>query len=61
MIDTKVCVNHRIVHVRDVIGLNGAIHVVDKLLDPRKHDHKDDEEEENWEDWEDWLPKWGEA
>ena len=60
MIDTKICVNKRIAHVRDVVGLNGAIHVVDMLLDPRKHGHGVDEEE-SWEDWEEWLPKWGEA
>jgi len=62
MIHTKVCVDHRLVRVRDVVGLNGAIHVVDRLLDPRKHGHEGDEdEEESWEDWEEWLPKWGNA
>jgi len=48
IIDSKLTVNHRPTVVADVVALNGAVHVIDKLLDPRpckcdhngKHDHK---------------------
>ena len=61
-IKTKVIVNHQLAHVRDIVGLNGAIHAVDKLLDPRKHCHQPPEREEQiWEDWEEWLPQWADA
>ncbi|KAF9532376.1 FAS1 domain-containing protein [Crepidotus variabilis] len=36
LIDTKIFVNHQHVHVRDIVAANGAIHVIDRLLDPRK-------------------------
>ncbi|KAF8964070.1 FAS1 domain-containing protein [Flammula alnicola] len=39
IIDTKVFVNHQLVKVPDIVSLNGAIHVVDRLLDPRSHHH----------------------
>jgi uncharacterized surface protein with fasciclin (FAS1) repeats len=62
-IKTHVIVNRQVAHVRDIVGLNGAIHVVDKLLDPRKHrhhppKHEDVDDDEDWEDWEEWLPQW---
>jgi len=62
-IKTKVIVNKQLAHVRDIVGLNGAIHVVDKLLDPRKHCHQppEREDEQAWEDWEEWLPQWADA
>ena len=62
-IKTKIIVNHQLAHVRDIVGLNGAIHAVDKLLDPRKHSHHPPEHEDelDWEDWEEWLPQWADA
>jgi len=42
----------------DIVGRNGALHIIPSVLDPRKNHHLD---EPNWEDWEDWLPQWGEA
>jgi len=70
IIDTKVFVNRELVIVPDIVGLNGAIHVIDKLLDPRKSRHghhrhggEDEEDEEvgdDWVDWESWLIQWGE-
>jgi len=62
--DTKVFVDHNLVPVRDIVGLNGGIHVITKLLDPRKHCRHDDNYEgdsDDWDDWEEWLPQWGEA
>lgn len=62
---TKFTVDGHPVLFPDLVGLNGAVHVIDRLLDPRgkhpRHPHRVDEfGEENspWEDWEDWLPKW---
>ncbi|KAF8197430.1 FAS1 domain-containing protein [Pholiota molesta] len=40
LINTKVFVNHHPVVVPDVVSLNGAIHVVNRLLDPRKKPHR---------------------
>jgi uncharacterized surface protein with fasciclin (FAS1) repeats len=42
----------------DIVGRNGALHIIPSVLDPRKNHHLD---EPKWEDWEDWLPRWGEA
>jgi len=39
IIDTKIFVNGHLVVVPDIVGFNGAIHVIDKLLDPRKAHH----------------------
>ncbi|KAH9484198.1 Fasciclin-like arabinogalactan protein [Psilocybe cubensis] len=36
IIDTKVFVNHHPVVAADVVSLNGVVHVIDRLLDPRK-------------------------
>ena len=63
VIQTHVIVNHHLVHHRDIVGVNGAIHVIDRLLDPRKHrhhppEHGEQEDDQAWEDWEEWLPKW---
>ncbi|PCH38302.1 hypothetical protein WOLCODRAFT_149244 [Wolfiporia cocos MD-104 SS10] len=69
---TVVRVNGQLVKVADVVARNGAIHVVDKLLNPMQHrpapthgspagsDYVDDVEEwtDGWEQWEDWLPAW---
>ncbi|KAF9567646.1 FAS1 domain-containing protein [Agrocybe pediades] len=46
IIQTKVLVNHRPAIVSDIVALNGAVHVVDRLLDPRPckckhHDNND--------------------
>lgn len=62
-IKTSIIVNHQLAYIRDIVGLNGAIHVIDRLLDPRKHcqhppEHKDHEDDQAWEDWEEWLPQW---
>jgi hypothetical protein len=46
VIKTKVIVDRQLAHHRDIVGLNGAIHVVDKLLDPRKHGHHPPEHED---------------
>jgi len=63
VINTKVIVNHHLAHHRDIVGLNGAIHIVDRLLDPRKpcHHPPEQEDEQAWEDWEEWLPQWADA
>jgi uncharacterized surface protein with fasciclin (FAS1) repeats len=70
IIDTKVFVNRELVIVPDIIGLNGAIHVINRLLDPRKPHHghhhhggkgeEDEEVDDAWVDWESWLIQWGE-
>lgn len=39
IIDTRIFVNRHLVLVPDIVGFNGAIHVIDKLLDPRKAHH----------------------
>jgi len=39
IIDTKIFVNRHLVVIPDIVGFNGAIHVIDKLLDPRKAHH----------------------
>jgi len=39
MIDTRIFANRHLVVVPDIVGSNGAIHVIDKLLDPRKACH----------------------
>jgi len=63
VIKTSVVVSHQLARVRDIVGINGAIHVIDRLLDPRKHchhppEHADREDDQAWEDWEEWLPRW---
>jgi uncharacterized surface protein with fasciclin (FAS1) repeats len=63
VIKTHIIVNHHLVYLHDVVGVNGAIHVIDRLLDPRKHcdrppKHGDQEDDQAWEDWEEWLPQW---
>ncbi|KAG6861886.1 hypothetical protein C0995_010592 [Termitomyces sp. Mi166 len=55
IITTKFTINgHRVV-VPDIIGLNGAIHLIEHLLDPRGHSHHG---QAVWENWEEWLPQW---
>lgn len=39
IIDTKIFVNRHLAVVSDIVGFNGAIHVIDKLLDPRPEHH----------------------
>ncbi|KDR81415.1 hypothetical protein GALMADRAFT_239299 [Galerina marginata CBS 339.88] len=71
IIDTKILVNHHPAVVVDVVGLNGAIHAIDRVLDPRgsrhghRHHHRhleveDDRADDVWVDWESWLPQWAE-
>jgi len=62
-IKTKVIVNHQLAYIRDIVGLNGAIHVVGKLLNPRKRCHQPPkhDDEKDWEDWEEWLPQWADS
>jgi len=59
-IKTKVIVDHQLALIRDIVGVNGAIHVVNSVLDPRKHYHHPPEhqDEQTWEEWEEWLPQW---
>ncbi|KAG5637863.1 hypothetical protein H0H81_002902 [Sphagnurus paluster] len=63
-ITTKLTVNGRHVFPQDIVGLNGAIHVIDHLLDPRgqhhhRHSHdKFTDADPAWVDWQDWLPQW---
>ncbi|KAH8108185.1 FAS1 domain-containing protein [Cristinia sonorae] len=59
------------VKLLDVPARNGAIHVIDKVLNPRgkkdgHHGHGPDSEvplgpDGEWEGWEDWLVKWAEG
>jgi len=63
---TKLSVNDRTVALPDIVGLNGAFHVIDRVLDPRHghcrhHGHKHyTDDEDSWDDWEDWLTEWAE-
>ncbi|PBK96460.1 FAS1 domain-containing protein [Armillaria gallica] len=54
---TRVYANGQRVAVPDVVALNGAMHGMSTLLDPRKMGH-DNDEAVDWEDWEEWLLKW---
>lgn len=58
--ETKVYANGKIVAVADIPTLNGAVHVVDAILDPRGAKGKKVDGHDAWEDWEDWLPQWAE-
>ncbi|KAG6891805.1 hypothetical protein C0993_006330, partial [Termitomyces sp. T159_Od127] len=53
IITTKFTINGLQVVVPDAVGLNGAVHVIEHLLDPRGHSHH---AQTAWEDWEEWLP-----
>lgn len=64
---TKVWANGVQVGVPDVVAMNGAVHIMGRLIDPRgkkgKHEHgegmaSDPDDAIEWEDWEDWLPAW---
>ncbi|KAF5386705.1 hypothetical protein D9615_001731 [Tricholomella constricta] len=70
-ISTKFTVDGRYVVLQDIVGLNGAVHVINQLLDPRGHHphhprpphhslYYDDfmDMDATWEDWEHWLPRW---
>jgi len=47
------------VSIVDGVARNGAIHVVDALLDPRPGHHYGFEGgKSTWDDWEEWLPEW---
>ncbi|EDR11024.1 uncharacterized protein LACBIDRAFT_232955, partial [Laccaria bicolor S238N-H82] len=61
-VTTRFLVNRQRVLLPDIVGLNGAIHVVGRILDPRKHPHHgvaENEGEDVWGSWEQWLPQWG--
>lgn len=61
-VTTRFLINRQRVLLPDVVGLNGAIHVVGRLLDPRKHPRcgvAESEGEDVWGSWEQWLPQWG--
>ncbi|KAG6878761.1 hypothetical protein C0993_008060 [Termitomyces sp. T159_Od127] len=58
IITTKFTINGLQVVVPDAVGLNGAVHVIEHLLDPRGHSHH---AQTAWEDWEEWLPQWAAA
>ncbi|EMD38694.1 hypothetical protein CERSUDRAFT_94231 [Gelatoporia subvermispora B] len=61
-------VNGHPVRLADIPTRNGAVHVIDRLLNPIKKQHPKHgeegetpmilEEEDLWEDWEEWLPLW---
>lgn len=62
---TKLSVNKHALFMFDLVGLNGAIHATDRLLDPRgRHPHHIKpnydfvDEASLWDDWEEWLPQW---
>ncbi|GJE97068.1 FAS1 domain-containing protein [Phanerochaete sordida] len=67
---TVLAVNGHVAVRADVPARNGAVHVVSRLISPRKHDKHHDadfvfsEEEavaqndKDWEEWEEWLPQW---
>ncbi|KAG6910898.1 hypothetical protein DXG01_006581 [Tephrocybe rancida] len=61
-VTTKFTINGHHV-VPDIVGLNGAMHRVNSLLDPRGHTHHGHRASGTdtrgiWEDWEQWLPQW---
>lgn len=63
-VTTRFLINRQRVLLPDIVGLNGAIHVVGRLLDPRKHPHCGvavNEGEDVWGNWEQWLPQWGDC
>ncbi|KAJ3522756.1 hypothetical protein NMY22_g11754 [Coprinellus aureogranulatus] len=52
------------IKLNDVVGLNGVIHIIDKLLCPWHHDDDDDHhhhgvdsDEDAWKSWEEWIPQ----
>ncbi|KDQ60570.1 hypothetical protein JAAARDRAFT_124834 [Jaapia argillacea MUCL 33604] len=69
---TKFYVNGQPVPFYDGVARNGAVHIIDRVLNPVKHHGKhdkpprkdydefvdDDDVDEGWEDWEEWLPQW---
>ncbi|KAF8810710.1 FAS1 domain-containing protein [Phlegmacium glaucopus] len=61
-VHTEVSVNRQPVLVPDIVGLNGAAHVIGKILDPRTCHHlrpvDSPVDEGVWENWEEWLPQW---
>lgn len=67
VVKTEVRINHHDVLVSDVVTSNAAVHIVDRLLDPRQHHAHDHEHGEvrlsndPWQDWEDWLVDWAES
>lgn len=68
---TKLFVNNQSITVADVVSRNGAVHVINTVLNPRPHSphlkqdqgvHGAVDEQENgeWDDWENWLLRWAE-
>jgi hypothetical protein len=71
---TKLFVNHQSIAVSDVPSRNGAVHIINKVLNPRRRHHRPHKPEQNkaghdfvdqgdnneWKDWEDWLLQWAE-
>jgi uncharacterized surface protein with fasciclin (FAS1) repeats len=65
VVNRQLFVNDQSVYLSDIVALNGGVHVIDKLLDPRK-DHQNSHCAPDggnscdvWANWEDWLPQWG--
>ncbi|EIW85335.1 FAS1 domain-containing protein [Coniophora puteana RWD-64-598 SS2] len=54
---TKFYVNGKLVVTYDIPARNGALHVIDTLLDPRAGEGQA-ASENSWDDWEEWLPQW---
>lgn len=64
---TRFLANGQRVALPDLVGRNGAIHIIDRVLNPRgprpPHPHEEKWVEwvntpDEWEGWEEWLPKW---
>ena len=57
---TTISVNGQSVLVPDIPANNGALHVIDQLIKPKRNDHNRHpaSQYENWENWEEWLPQW---
>lgn len=69
---TKFTVDGHEIHVPDLVAMNGAVHVINKLLDPRGARHYSGppqisesayslEEMAIWSRWKEWLYQWAES
>lgn len=61
---SKLTANKQNLYLFDLVGLNGAIHAIDRILDPRgrhqehpKSSYDFMDEECLWDVWEEWLPQ----
>lgn len=59
IIANKISINGRRIPVTDIVGMNGALHVTNHLLDPRPWSGIERcANQDHWADWEEWLPSW---